>query len=155
MDCRGDETRHKDYLFMQVTKMALKPLDLQQTKDIETAVAGIRADKLKEKAAADAAKKGAPLAPARLVAGSLTLRAPRVACVTPSDHLRLPSSCRWVVGAEYAPSRRSTIQGRMSTTNSGLSDVRFCAGGCSGRQEEDPQRGPQRRVCRVGGLSVR
>ena len=44
----------------QVTKAALKPLDLQQTKDIETAVAGIRADKLKEKTAADAAKKGAP-----------------------------------------------------------------------------------------------
>ena len=43
-----------------MTKAALKPLDLQQTKDIETAVAGIRADKLKEKTAADAAKKGAP-----------------------------------------------------------------------------------------------
>lgn len=42
----------------QVTKLALKPLDMQQTKDIETAIAGARADKLKEKTAADAAKKG-------------------------------------------------------------------------------------------------
>ena len=45
----------------QVVKAALKPLDLQQTKDIETAIAGIRSDKVKEKAAADAAKKGACL----------------------------------------------------------------------------------------------
>jgi hypothetical protein len=45
----------------QVVKAALRPLDLQQTKDIETAIAGIRADKLKEKTAADAAKKGAAL----------------------------------------------------------------------------------------------
>ena len=36
----------------------LKPLDVQQTKDIETTVAGIRADKVKEKTASDAAKKG-------------------------------------------------------------------------------------------------
>ena len=36
----------------------LKPLDVQQTKDLETTVAGLRADKMKEKTAADAAKKG-------------------------------------------------------------------------------------------------
>jgi len=36
----------------------LKPLDVQQTKDLETTVAGIRADKVKEKTASDAAKKG-------------------------------------------------------------------------------------------------
>ena len=36
----------------------LKPLDVQQTKDLETTVAGLRADKTKEKTAADAAKKG-------------------------------------------------------------------------------------------------
>ena len=41
--------------FLQGT---LKPLDVQQTKDLETAVAGIRADKVKEKTASDAAKKG-------------------------------------------------------------------------------------------------
>ena len=57
------------WILAQVTKMALKPLDMQQTKDIETAVAGIRADKLKEKTAADAAKKGALLALALLAAG--------------------------------------------------------------------------------------
>ena len=31
---------------------------MQQTKDLETTVAGIRADKVKEKTASDAAKKG-------------------------------------------------------------------------------------------------
>ena len=36
----------------------LKPPDAQQTKDLETTVAGLRADKMKEKTAADAAKKG-------------------------------------------------------------------------------------------------
>ena len=36
----------------------LKPLDVQQTKDLETTVAGLRADKMKEKTAVDAAKKG-------------------------------------------------------------------------------------------------
>ena len=39
----------------------LKPLDVQQTKDLETTVAGLRADKMKEKTTADAAKKGAHL----------------------------------------------------------------------------------------------
>lgn len=48
------------YLAVQAT---LKPLDVQQTKDIETTVAGIRADKVKEKTAADAAKKGECLMP--------------------------------------------------------------------------------------------
>lgn len=48
---------------MQAT---LKPLDVQQTKDIETAVAGIRADKVKEKTASDAAKKGEHLAMLRI-----------------------------------------------------------------------------------------
>jgi hypothetical protein len=48
---------HYKALAKAVTRLALKPLDVQQTKDIETAIAGIRSDKLKEKAAADAAKK--------------------------------------------------------------------------------------------------
>ncbi len=40
---------------------------MQETKDIETTVAGIRSDKLKEKAVSDAAKKGeAPLQMANL-----------------------------------------------------------------------------------------
>lgn len=43
---------------MQAT---LKPLEVQETKDIETTVAGIRSDKLKEKTASDAAKKGETL----------------------------------------------------------------------------------------------
>ena len=60
---------HGCWGLFQVTKAALKPLDLQQTKDIETAVAGIRADKLKEKTAADAAKKGAPVALPSLAQG--------------------------------------------------------------------------------------
>jgi len=55
------KSAHYKTLVKAVAKFALKPLDVQQTKDIETAVAGIRAEKLKEKAAADAAKKGEPL----------------------------------------------------------------------------------------------
>lgn len=47
-------------LVKALAKAALKPLDVQQTRDIETTVAGIRADKLKEKTAAEAAKKGVP-----------------------------------------------------------------------------------------------
>lgn len=52
------KSAHYKTLVKAVAKFALKPLDVQQTKDIETAVAGIRAEKLKEKTAADAAKKG-------------------------------------------------------------------------------------------------
>ncbi len=51
------KSAHYKALVKAVVKNAVKPLDLQQTKDIETAVAGMRSDKLKEKAAADAAKK--------------------------------------------------------------------------------------------------
>lgn len=51
------KSAHYKSLVKAVAKAAIKPLDLQQTKDIETAVAGMRSDKVKEKAAADAAKK--------------------------------------------------------------------------------------------------
>ena len=52
----------------------LKPLDVQETKDIETTVAGIRSDKLKEKTASDAAKKGeTPLQRASLIYWYLTM----------------------------------------------------------------------------------
>lgn len=51
------KSTHYKSLVKAVAKAAIKPLDLQQTKDIETAVAGMRSDKVKEKAAADAAKK--------------------------------------------------------------------------------------------------
>lgn len=50
---------HYKTLVKALFKATLKPLDVQQTKDIETTVAGIRADKVKEKTASDAAKKAA------------------------------------------------------------------------------------------------
>ncbi len=48
---------HGDVLHsrMQVVKQALIPLSVQETKDVETCVAGVRADKLKAETAAKAA----------------------------------------------------------------------------------------------------
>lgn len=64
---------HKKLYAVQAT---LKPLDVQETKDIETTVAGIRSDKLREKTASDAAKKGeTPLQRASLNTTDLTLNA--------------------------------------------------------------------------------
>jgi hypothetical protein len=54
------KSAHYKTLVKAVMKGAVRPLDMQQTKDIETAVAGMRSEKLKEKAAAEAAKKCEP-----------------------------------------------------------------------------------------------
>ena len=42
-----------------LVKAALGPMDVQQAKDVEVCLAGVRADKVKEETAAKAAKKGA------------------------------------------------------------------------------------------------
>ena len=44
-----------------LVKAALGPMDVQQAKDVEVCLAGLRADKVKEETAAKAAKKGATL----------------------------------------------------------------------------------------------
>ena len=44
-----------------LVKAALGPMDVQQAKDVEVTLAGVRADKVKEETAAKAAKKGAGL----------------------------------------------------------------------------------------------
>lgn len=53
------DSPHYKQLLKQLLKRALKPLGVQETKDIETAVAGVRAVKVKEEVTAKAeAKKG-------------------------------------------------------------------------------------------------
>ena len=74
---------------MPVLQATLKPLDVQQTKDIETAVAGIRADKVKEKTASDAAKKGEIS-----VMQSLSCKGRIYAVLSCNCHLQLDNSTR-------------------------------------------------------------
>ena len=74
----------------------LKPLDVQQTKDLETTVAGLRADKMKEKTAADAAKKGERLR--QRCSQGLPCGPPHVACTCagsalPSEGPVLQAAC--------------------------------------------------------------
>ena len=50
---------HYKALVKALVKAALGPMDVQQAKDVEVCLAGVRADKVKEETAAKAAKKGA------------------------------------------------------------------------------------------------
>lgn len=52
---------HYKAMVKALVKAALGPMDVPQAKDIETCLAGVRADKVKEETAAKAAKKGALL----------------------------------------------------------------------------------------------
>ena len=60
----GDARLHSPHykaMVKALLKAALGPVDVPQAKDIETCLAGVRADKVKEETAAKAAKKGALL----------------------------------------------------------------------------------------------
>ena len=52
---------HYKVLVKALVKAALGPMDVQQAKDVEVCLAGVRADKVKEETAAKAAKKGTGL----------------------------------------------------------------------------------------------
>ena len=51
---------HYKALVKALVRAALGPVDVQTAKDVETCLAGVRSDKVKEEAAAKLAKKGAP-----------------------------------------------------------------------------------------------
>lgn len=63
---------HYKALVKALVKAALGPMDVQQAKDVEVCLAGVRADKVKEETAAKAAKKGPPLLITCLNSGSIS-----------------------------------------------------------------------------------
>ena len=58
---RCPRSAHYKALVKALVKAALGPMDVQQAKDVEVCLAGVRADKVKEETAAKAAKKGIAL----------------------------------------------------------------------------------------------
>ena len=126
-----------------LVKAALGPMDVQQAKDVEVCLAGVRADKVKEETAAKAAKKGAGPLCSFSISSLSQLRKP---ARDPATTVLGPVTLAWLqghqgaysnlfVGACSCPARALPVSA--AHVISAVADV-LCVE-CSVGQEEDAQ----------------